>query len=292
MNKHIKNFENSGELENESMIFLKKIRSINSLENISHARYSKEEFEEFVRIALKENVVEYVMGYWRIRGQNLKMSKEQTRKLCIEAFASFDAKKDKNGYFIVAGELCEFLAFLHMKYILGIPPLVNKVYEGDSGHQIKGFDGIHIDDQLHLSLIESKIYADLQTGIKDASESIDDIWTSSKKIRKEKTLIQTQIKTKKSLANYLTKKEFTKVGKKHKLNYHHLKFEEQKVNINVYIILKETEYTEKEIEEAIEKKWASTHFLFSEVNFFIFETKDVNKLRGAFYEMVNGEKNE
>jgi len=133
------------------------------------------ESNEFIYCKLVEELRDIIITYVH-SNRRLEEFKESYPSYSPKPF--FDAIQKFRNYTSNEGELGELLLYAFLEAGLNAPKLLSKMQlKTDSNDYIKGSDGVHLlelDDGYQLIFGESKLYADLLEGAREAFDSILD----------------------------------------------------------------------------------------------------------------------
>ncbi|GKV99442.1 hypothetical protein PEC301653_24880 [Pectobacterium carotovorum subsp. carotovorum] len=150
------------------------------------------ESNEFIYCKLVEELRDIIITYVH-SNRRLEEFKESYPSYSHKPF--FEAIQKFRNYTSNEGELGELLLYAFLEAGLNAPKLLSKMQlKTDSNDYIKGSDGVHLlelDDGYQLIFGESKIYADLLEGAREAFDSILDF--KSNGMAFERGLIDTHV---------------------------------------------------------------------------------------------------
>jgi len=150
------------------------------------------ESNEFIYCKLVEELRDIIITYVH-SNRRLEEFKESYPSYSPKPF--FEAIQKFRNYTSNEGELGELLLYAFLEAGLNAPKLLSKMQlKTDSNDYIKGSDGVHLlelDDGYQLIFGESKLYADLLEGAREAFDSILDF--KSNGMAFERGLIDTHV---------------------------------------------------------------------------------------------------
>jgi len=150
------------------------------------------ESNEFIYCKLVEELRDIIITYVH-SNRRLEEFKENYPSYSPKPF--FEAIQKFRNYTSNEGELGELLLYAFLEAGLNAPKLLSKMQlKTDSNDYIKGSDGVHLlelDDGYQLIFGESKLYADLLEGAREAFDSILDF--KSNGMAFERGLIDTHV---------------------------------------------------------------------------------------------------
>ncbi|WP_353074710.1 HamA C-terminal domain-containing protein [Escherichia coli] len=150
------------------------------------------ESNEFIYCKLVEELRDIIITYVH-SNRRLEEFKESYPSYSPKPF--FEAIQKFRNYTSNEGELGELLLYAFLETGLNAPKLLSKMQlKTDSNDYIKGSDGVHLlelDDGYQLIFGESKLYADLLEGAREAFDSILDF--KSNGMAFERGLIDTHV---------------------------------------------------------------------------------------------------